>query len=467
MTLRAATEADAILKDVHEQTNNMCHKNRQAAMQYIYKLRDSLKEHSKSGTEKIDSVIKDNMKNITDEVVTLKTTIKNVSDRIVDIAVSQIAEITDSVVSGEKMLTKELEESISRAVDEVEAMWNGLDQICAFYTSYWSDLIEKKVQNMTEKVTYLVSAQSKLINGTVEERVRMCQNISLANMVTSNTIQSVVQLMDNLYNTTRIVGNLQSVLLDADQNTSNVLEESKSMLFKYQKDSKETLDTLLEDHFCFLGSTVRISAVSISAYLKGDILKSWKMSLTKANRAFKQATSNHLLITKKKYRSRLVHDVKGHLKSLRKEVQKKAAQLDKDGQTRFEELVNFDKLYSLMNNRFKNLTEATNSQFESSLESIGEALRFRMDFLINQKLPYLRALTIQNYLPTDVCPLSMDFANYIKKWVNEADELRQILLVDGFPPEGEAIEEDKLGLTTDYTKIESSPSDEHKRVKRE
>lgn len=462
MTLKAVNEADSILKEVSEQANKMSHKNRQAAMQYVIKLRDSLKEYSKIGTEKVDSMIKDDIKNIADELSALKTTIKEVSNRLVEIAESEIDEIANSVASKEmKNLTQELEDSISRAVDEVEAMWNGLDQLSVLYTSYWSDLIEKKVQNMTGKVTYLMNTQGKLFNGTVEERLRMCQNISLTNMEASNTIQKMVELMDSLYNTTRTVDNLQSVYLDSDQNTSKIIQESKLVLSKYQKKSKKTLDTLLDDNFYFLGSAVRISAVSMSTYLKRYILTSWRISLGNAIRAFNQATSDHLLITEK-YRTRFIDNVKRSLQLLKNEVQKKATLLDKNEQNRFEKLVSFDKLNVLMNNRFKNLIEVTNYQFESSLASIGEALRFRMDFMTNQILPSFPTLTIQNYLPTDICPLSMDFANNIKKWVNEADELREILSVDDnsslATSEEEQISEGSQTLKSPEAKILSSNS---------
>lgn len=429
MALKAAKEADAILNQVSEQSNAVYTANRKAAIQYVLKLRDSLNNYSKIGTDRVDSVVQDNIRNITEELNNLQTTIKDVSNGLVDIALSQINKILATVESTDpQKFSIELEEAVTETVNEVEAMWNGLDQSGQLYTTYWSELIEKKVQNMTESVSHLVNTHSRSFNGTVEDHVGICHNISQANVQTSNIIQTMVQLMDSLYTTTRVVGNLQSVYLDGDQHASNVIQESQSLLLKYQQNCKGILDTLMDNQICFLGSAVFISAKDMCASLKGYILHSWKVSLGHAIKAFKLTTANYLVIPGD-HQDRVIAPVKASLDRFREEIRNRATVFGANEQDRISDRVSFMDLNDFMDKRFRNLTEIVNSEFTSSLASMGEALRFHIEFQVNEKLPYRPILTIQNYVPVDVCPLAMDFQNYIKNFVNEADELREILSV--------------------------------------
>lgn len=416
--MRVISETEVVLKEVRQQADIMCEKNRQAALKYVTEIRDTMKDRTKMGVEKVNRVVEENLSSIRVELLALETTTKDIFNGLVDIFQSDINEAINNLSSADDQnLTSALNTAISQAEYELNTMWNDIDQMYSYYSSYTTDLIQNKGQNITERINGLVASQKRYCDCTLYERVSMCYNISLANIETSRTIEKLVHAINNIYNATDVVDKLHYMHSDADEHALSVTNDSTSMLDKYKKDSQEMLEILIADHYCFLGSAVRHTSERTYPHIKRFILRSWRSAIQNASTGLNATLTVDPLI-KEEYRHRMIDDAKESLKKLGDLIKTKASLLqDEASKNKFIEKADFVQLGYLMENRFKNVTEVINTAYTKDLWCAAEIMKYNVEFIVDQKVPFLSSITIQNYLPTDVCPLAVDFSNFIYRFL--------------------------------------------------
>lgn len=417
--MRVISETEVVLKEVRQQADVMCQKNREAALKYVTEIRDSMKDRTIIGAKKVNQVIEENLSSIRVQLLALETTTKDIFNGLVDIFQSDINDTMNSLsAADEQNLTSALHKAISQAEYEVHSMWNDIDQMYTFYSSYTTDMIQNKGENITDRINGLVASQRRYCDCFLYERVSMCYNISLANIETSKTIEKLVHVINDLYNTTNTVDKLHYMHPDADEHALSVINDSTSLLDKYKKSSQEMLETLIADHYCFLGSAVRHTSEQTYPHIKRFILRSWRSAIEKAS-SYMNSTLTVDPLIKDEYRHRIIDDSKESLRKLGDLIKTKASLLqDEATKNSFIEKADFKELGYLMESRFKNVTEVINTAYKQDLWCASETTKYNVQFIVDQKVPFVSSLSIQNYLPTDVCPLAVDFSNFIRRLLN-------------------------------------------------
>lgn len=418
--MKVVFEAEAVLYHVREKVRRLNRENGESAFKYAIDLRDTMQQQTKIGIDKVKSMILDNVRNIKNELGPLDITAQDIFKEQVRNFETNIENIIATLsAANTKNLKQTLDDAILQAGEEVKVMWKYMEHLYTKYTIYSTEIIQEKVQNMTAQISHWIDLQGKYNTSLQYERASMCYNISLANVEISKTMKTIVQVMDNLYNATQTIYSKQAMYADADQHTLTIIDESKSLLNEYQRKCHYLLNCILKDNFSFLGSAVHLAVQRTHPYIKKYILRKWKSSVLSANLVFDSNFSIEPMI-KEEYSSQISNSVEEILTKLGDVIKMKAVLLqDEVTEKQYMEKAKFDDLSTLMKNKYQNVTNVTHYLVATSLASTVDQMRQNLKEIVDQKLPSLSTLSIQNYLLTDVCPKSANFMDYTVYFINQ------------------------------------------------
>lgn len=435
MTTKVVGEAEAILEDIRKQASDMNRKNRESAHRFVIKVWDAVKDHKKLGISRVNSMIQAGINNIKFELQALEKTTQSSTSILVGMTQKDIQRIIDNVSSSDNTnIIETLEEALVKVENCIHGLWRDLDEMYTYHVFYSSQAIGNKVENMTTNIIKFLRPEREYRDPKIHyEHVRICYNISHANIETASTIERALKLEDNLYNTTNTIHSLHSLYPGVNEHAEIVIKESTALLEKYEKINQDLVNDLLHDYYYFLGTAIRNQGEHVYPQCKRFIINAWKATVESAYTIFKSTVDNHLLI-KPELRGELLDDVENSLTKLGEQFRKKAALMtNKTIKNRFINRAQFEDLSTLMRNRFVNATQVINALYTSGLSSISERLRFDVEFIIDQRVPFLSTLTDQNFSPTDVCPLAVEFRDYMTRLLNDLvnqngiDELDKLL----------------------------------------
>lgn len=445
MTTEVVGEAEAILQDIREHASHMNRKNRESAHRFVVKILDIVKANKKLGISRVNSLIQAGIDQIKFELQALENTTQSSASILIGMTKKDIQRIADNVSSlDDSSIIETLEDALVKVHKCIQGLWRDLDEMYTYHVFYSSEAIGNKVENMTTNIIKFLRPEREYRDTKVlYEHVSMCYNISQANIETARTIERALKLEDNLYNTTNTIHSLQSLYSGVHEHAEAVIRDSTALLEKYEKTTQDLVNDLLHDYYYFLGTAIRNQGETLYPQCKRFIINAWKATIESAHSIFQSAVANHLLI-KDEHREQLVGSVENSLTKLGDQFRIKAASMTNETvKKKFIDRAQFEDLNTLMRNRFENATQVINSLYTSGLSSTSERLRFDVEFIIDQRVPFLSTLTDQNFVPTDVCPLAAEFRDYMKRLLNDSvnqdgiDELDQLLPSNGHTPSSE------------------------------
>lgn len=429
LTKKVVDQADAILSEVRQRASQLNRQNRESAHRFVVQILDAMKQHRQLGIQKVTQMIDEGTKGLQFQMQALEATTRNSASLLVGMAEEGLERIVGTVsVSGDANLTQTLEEAIVEAEKCIRVLWSDLDQMFSHHVLYSLEVIGEQVENMTTQMIKYLRPEREFRNASIRyQHVKMCYNISQANMETAATIEQLLELQDHLYKTTNTIHSLQAI----------AGQQSDSELQKYEKMCQELLNDLLHGHNYFLGLEIRNQSDHLYPQMKRFIIGAWIAAVQKASSIFQEMVSGRAIL-KDEHRKRFLDDVEHSLQQLGKQLKTKAGiMVNATAASKFTQLAQFEDLSTLMRDRFQNATNVINQLYTEGLAKVSEDLDFDVEFFIDQRIPFLSTLTDQNFLPTDTCPLAMEFRDYVSRLVNDVvnrnglDELDQMLPSDG------------------------------------
>jgi len=247
------------------------------------------------------------------------------------------------------------------------------------------------------------------------ERINMCYNISSQNGLVSRELEQVIFMVNVVQNTTDTVQGLERIYAD-----QSLFKESRNSLQKTEDDSRHTIDTILGDDNCFLGSAVRKLAYEDHATLKEFMIRSMKTVIQSLAKSLHTTMDGFEVVKPVEHRNRLVIQVEKLLETLVNEMKSKAMLVpDAAQRAQLEHRANLGELKDLLKTKFANVTEVVNNLFDDNRDRLSDNLKYNLGYIAGQQLPYISTLTIQNYIPSDVCPLSVDYQKFLSTTLKE------------------------------------------------
>ncbi|XKL68923.1 hypothetical protein PGB90_006692 [Kerria lacca] len=418
-TMNVVNDAQFIINKVKERSTTMSVENKQAAAQYINGIRDVLKERTNLGVQQMNQIISDKISEVESELISFNNVITEATNGIVDYTKDDLNLIKENVI---KIESGDAASSLDQALHEVEVeikrTFDDIDQMYSFYERYLGEIIVHKIQNATDRISMMLNSQRKYCDCTLMDRINICYNITAQNGEISKDLESMVKVIGILTNTSDTIDNLQSVFADADPHSRQFYEDSKVTLNQVLQKSQETLDSLLKNDDCFLGSVIRTKAFLAQPHVKRYILRSYQTSIESLAKNLNTTTVDFQIVTVHQ-KNLLKENLDQILEDLGEEIKKKASLIRTTIKDDYMSKANFNELKAWMQDKMTNATEVINPLFEKNQEFVAESLKYTLQYIVNQQLPFISSLSVKNYLPSDVCPLSTDYQKFISITLNE------------------------------------------------
>lgn len=440
-TYRALNETEVILSKVQDSVNLIRDDNMQIAVKYIEAIKEMLQERTRYAVNQINRIVGDKIREIENELTSFDYVITDASSGIVDYTLQDMKTLRDSIPSITNETYRNDLENVFATVDkQLASAFEDLDEMYTFYGSYMGDIIDHKVQNATDRISMIVNSNRRQCECTIKEKINFCYTVSTQNVKISQQLESLVKVFGIVNNTTDILDTLEPVMLkNTDQHTCNLISEARLTLNKALEKGEALLESLLKDDNCFLGSAVRKTAYQNHGQVKEYIQNNFATSIWSLSKTLNDTTSDFKVV-KESHRKQVEEDLTKGLDALTHEILMKTKSLGPEAYNEYLTKSSFPDVKSWMDTKFQNVTEVINPLFAKRQSGIAETLKYNLQFVVFQQVPFISSLSVQNYLPTDVCPISTDYQRFVSA------------TLDGYldPTSGKAREE--LAMSADLAK---------------
>lgn len=415
ITSTVVKDAQNLLMQVRERSATMSDQNKRSAAEYVAGIRNALKERTNMGVQQANKIVLDKIRDVENELTSFSLVIDDAVSSFVEDADFDINNIQSKVSKAESGDAAQVLETAMRQVEEeIRAMLNDVDQMFSFYGRYIGNIVERSMQNATDRISMMLNAQRRSCDCSVIDRINMCYNISSQNGEVSKNLMSVIKMVNVVQNTTDTVKGLEYIYADVDKRSHSLFEESRHSLQKITDDCRHTMDAIMENDNCFLGSMVRRLAYEDHATLKEFMIRSMKTVIQSLARNLHSTMDTFEVVKPVEHRNRLVIEVEEKLEKLVNEMKSKALLVaDATQRVELENKANLGEVKDLLKTKFANVTNVVNNFFNENRDRLSNNLKYNLGYIAGQQLPYISTMTIQNYIPSDVCPLSVDYQKFI------------------------------------------------------
>lgn len=414
-TFGAVNETDVILNKVKESISIISEYNAQAALKYVNAIQEILKERTRYAVQKINRIVMDKIREIENELTSFDYVITEASSGIVDYTLQDMKKLRESIsLTTNATYRTDFENVFDGVQAKIASTFEDLDSMWTFYGSYMSDIIERKVQNATDSISMIVNSNRRYCKCTMKEKVNFCYTISAQNVKISVQLESLIKVFGIVNNTSDILDTLQPILLkNSDQHSCDLLAEARNVVNKALVKSENVLKTALKDDDCFLGTAAQKSAYENHQNVKDFVLRSFETSIQSLAKNLNVTTSDFKVV-QEKHRKEIEQDLTNALAAMSDEIRAKTKRLTNF--TDLEEYVqrsSFSNMRLWMDTKFQNVTNVVNPMFEKRQNEIADDLKYTLQFIVSQQVPFISSLSVQNYLPIDICPLSTNYQKFV------------------------------------------------------
>lgn len=411
-TLSTVNSTKAILAQVEERSLTLKTSHQLIATNFFDAVAKDLTQKTNATIQNIDQMVEQTVHEINEEIDMFEKGVSEGFDGFVNLTIEKLQEIKNSAnaENDDEVITK----LIVEAADAITMLLKDTEQMYLFYSRYLTSVLESKLQNTTDKMSMLLHSQRRFIAAKNIDRINLCYNVSTQNTKMSRLLKSILDSMSAIGQTIDNINGLKSIHQTKSDEHAQLVSKSKSALSDTMESSRLTLDQLLKDDFCYLGSAVRKMTQQRHGSFKQALLKNLTTTVESLASKWDAATSDFRVI-RGDQRLRIAKDLLNSIQSMMDVINAKARRHGKN-----EELEKLNAVKSSLMKKFDEMTVTVNSIFEKSQTFTSESLHNYLRFTIDRQLASLPSLSVQNFIPDDLCPLAMNYQAYIAFTLNTA-----------------------------------------------
>lgn len=441
ITLSTVNTTRTILAQVEEKSSTLKRNHQLIAANFFDTVAKDLTQKTNATIQNIDLMVQETMHEVNEEIDIFEKGVSEGFDGFVAQAIEKLQEIQNSVnaENDDDVITK----LTVQATDTIAMLLKDTEQMYLFYSRYLTTVLENKLQNTTDKMSMFLHSQRRFIAAKNIDRINLCYNVCTQNTKMSRLLKSILDTMSAIGQTTDIINGLKSIHQTRSDEDAQLISESKSALGDTMETGRLTLDHLLKDDFCYLGSAVRKMTQQKHGSFKQALLKNLTTTVESLATKWDAATSNFHVI-RSDQRLRMAKDFLNAVQNMMDAINAKARRHGNN-----EELQNLIAIKSSLMEKFDEMTATVNSIFENSQKYTSESLHNYLKFTIDRQLSGLPSLSVQNFIPDDLCPLAMNYQAYIAFTLNTAmghrttDVIDELFALNGVPNEDFDSQEDE------------------------
>ncbi|KAK7574500.1 hypothetical protein V9T40_011691 [Parthenolecanium corni] len=422
MTSKMVQDAQLLLTLVRQRSATMSEQNKISAAKYVSDVRDALKESINVGIQKANQIVLDKIRDVENELTSFNFVIDHEVDSYGKDVGFDIQTIQTRVSKAESAnVVQVLEEALSQVEHLIGSLEADIDKMYSQYGSYIIQTVENFMKNASDRISIMLNAQRRGCDCSISDRITICYNITSQNDVVYKNLLTVAKMINFVQNTTDTVKDVVNIYSEVDKNNVAKFENSKVTLEKVTDDARHEIDSILANDYNFLGSAVQKFAYEDHSVLQEFMIRSMKTVIQSLVGRLQTTMDNFEVVKPEQHRIKLVDEVKEKLEGLESEMKSKALLIaDAALRSEFEQKANLEELKGLLKIRFADITRVVNTAFSDQRNQITTKLKYNLGYIVRQQLPYISSLTLQNYIPSDICPLALDYQKFIKNNLKQA-----------------------------------------------
>lgn len=410
-TLSTVNTTSTILSQVEERASTLKTQHQLIATQFFDTIAQDLTQRTNVTTQNLTQMVQQTIHEINMELDMFEQGVSEGFEGFATLALEKIQEIKTSakIETDDTAITNLTVE----AADAITTLLQDTEQMYLFYSRYLTSVLENKLQNTTDRMSALLRSQPRFVASRSIDRINLCYNVCSQNTKTSQLLKSILNTMDAIGQTTDVINGLKAIH-KSDKHSALKMSQSKLALAEAMESGRRSLDQLLEADLCYLGTAVRQVVQQRHGLLRQALLVNLSMAVENLSTKWDSITS-HFQIIRGTQRLRMAKDLLEAVQSMMDALNEKARSHGKN-----EQLENLILVKSSMMEQFDNITSKVNTIFENSQHFTSESLHNYLKFTIDRQLAKLPTLSVQNFIPDDLCPLAMNYQSYIAFTVNSA-----------------------------------------------
>lgn len=435
MTSKIVGDAQLLLMLVRQRSATMSDQNKRSAAQYVSDIRDALKESTNVGIQKANQIVLDKIRDVENELTSFGFVIDDSVNSYVKDVGYDIQTIRSKVSRAETGdAAQVLETALSEVEQEIRSLVADIDQMYSHFGGYIIQTVEHFMENASDRISIMLNGQRRSCDCSLSDRISMCYNITSQNDVVYKNLETVAKMINFVQNATDTVADVVGIYSEVDKNYVAKFEKSKDILEKTMDDAKQTINLILENDYNFLGSTMRQFAYEDHSILQEFMVRSMKTIIQSLARRLQTTMDNFEVVKPVEHRTKLVIELEEKLDDLVNEMKSKAFLIaDTSQRSEFEQKVNLQELKNLLKTSFANVTHTVNTAFNDNRNRLTAKLKYNLGYIVKQQLPHISSLTLQNYIPSDICPLALDYQKFIMSRLKQVmDKSDSDIIIDLF-----------------------------------
>lgn len=465
-------DAKEILKEVKEETAALSERNKQIASEYVLSIREILRHSTIQNIKEISQLISKKTNDLNKDLLIFEGDIASMIDGNAFVTQNEIVKLIDDLTDVTASNVIEMLNKILENVEmKIQEFCNDMKKLYNHYLRYVSDIIDHKVYNITDGIRMKL-LHAKRQSCTEVNHIKFCYIISAQNEEIFKQLQLTMQVINIVRNSSET---LKLLLADLTQDNeaypSHLFIKSQCMINQILNESESMLDKLLKNEEYYLGSMVRSASFKDYKLMKNFVITNYRVTIQELATFINQITAEFKIVHDKHW-TRITDSLFPALQSAENKI-KNYAPLINDTTIRNEYIkkAEFESLKLWTQDQFLNVTSVVNSAFENKKQLRAEALKIEITNIINEKVPLVSSLSINAYLPSDVCPVSVNHQQLISTLLepqpesSEVTDLRQgeknidILTAAWLPVDDLQMEINKIGQDDGSTEVSNSFTD--------
>ncbi|KAK7576623.1 hypothetical protein V9T40_012909 [Parthenolecanium corni] len=417
MTFKMVQDAQLLLTLVRQRSATMSEQNKISAAQYVSDVRNDLKECITVGIQKSNQIFLDMIRDLESELTYFDFVIDHEVDSYLKDVGFDIQIIQSELSKTEYADAAQVLEKASYQIEHlIRSLVGDIDKIYSQYGSYIIKTVENFMKNGSDRFSIILNTQHRGCNSSISDRINICFNITSQNDVVYKNLLTVAQLINFVQNTTDTVKDVVYIIYsEGDKNNVAKFEKSIDTLMKITDDARHEIDSILENDYNFLGSTVRKFAYEHHSVLQEFMIRRMKIVIQSLARSLQTTMDNSEIVKSENHHKKLVYKLKEKLEGLENEMKSKALFIaDAAQRSEFEQKANLEELKHLLKTRFADITRVMKTAFNNQRNRLTTNMKYHLGYIVRQQLPYISSLTLQSYIPSDICPLALDYQKFIK-----------------------------------------------------
>lgn len=467
-----SNDAKQILKQVKEETATLSERNKQIASEYVLNIREVLRHSTIQNIKEVSQLISKKTNDLDKELLIFEGDIASMIDGNGFVTQNDIVKLIDDLTDVNASNVIEVLNKILEKVEmKIQEFCTDMKKLYTYYSGYVSNIIDNKVYNITDGIRMKL-LQAKRQSCTEVKHIKFCYIISAQNEEIFKQLQLTMQVINIVRNSSETV---KLLLADLTQNNEayppHLVTKSQCMINQVLNESESLLDMLLKNEEYYLGSMVRSASFKDYKLMKNFVITNYRVTIQELATFINQITAEFQIVYDKHW-TRITDSLFPALQSAENKI-KNYAPLINDTTIRNEYIkkAEFESLKLWTHDQFLNVTSVVNSVFENKKQLRAEALKIEITNIINEKVPLVSSLSINAYLPSDVCPVSMNYQQFISTLLepqpesSEVTDLRQAqknidtLTVAWLPVDNLQMEINKIGHDDGSTEVSNSFTD--------